>query len=161
MKRRSGFVSNSSSSSFIFIFRDGKPTAESLGKLIGSAAEYHWSGKSERIYDSGEIGKFMFNSLSGSASTLPEIKEHLSEFYNIDDEPDDSPDRYSWKLTTEQHKEETIKFSKKLVDLTKVFFDKNGFIYIVEFEDDAGGIERLVECGEYFSKIEHLKNSHH
>jgi hypothetical protein len=144
LKIRNGFVSNSSSSSFVVAFKDWIENAEDLKKVVyeeeecvtSLAGTFDTKTLSERIYFDmknqdyltfGEVFDEMFNYLSECSASK-----------NIDD-----------------LREEAFKRTKK-------FMDEDGTKYVFKFDfDDYDGIGYTLETEDTFKHLNYFSINHH
>ena len=82
MKIRKGFVTNSSSSSFIIAFKDRDAAEESVRKAIekNPPLDFSWSGLSEEEMIKKTI-TYMMNGIEDGITSLEEIKTALKDEY--------------------------------------------------------------------------------
>lgn len=149
MKVRSGFVSNSSSSSFILVF-DSKPSSvEELVTVLGDRTFTDGWGETE--YSTLELAQVIFYDLNRSDKDLDETllqefknKTYLDLWYETGRFNDDESDKRA--------KAELEKFKKKT---------EGKFVAVVNYSDNDGSMYCTLHSGEVFSNIEHIRVSHH
>lgn len=138
MKTRSGFVSNSSSSSFIVAF-DRKITKKYLKEVIfnncNSVTYDTWGGSTS--LSTNHLVDVIMENKKGPIS-LDEIESKISPT---------GDDEYGW-----EDDYQTIQFIK----------DNDGkFIYEFEFSDNNGNAESYLEHEGTFERMPHIVFSHH
>ena len=152
MKVRNGFVSNSSSSSFIVILDKKPESAEELGKEMGDCGTSNWNGtqhlSSEMVHD------IAFRDISVADSTMEQIEsEYKSAMY-----------RYNWdvKWGTPEYDAYEKAESERCEKLWQEFKEKNSkkFMAVVSYSDDYT-IGSMMEHGDVFRNIEVVCASHH
>ena len=182
MKIRNGFVSNSSSSSFIVIFDKKPESVEEVRSLL--------YGKSKAVINYDEkmstlvLAEIVFEDIEnpekcikcGDKKSIDKLVEEFEdifwspEYYTIPEEftPDKkdmdelatlSKDKYSderWK--------DISKISKKLAKIeAKKYLEiyKDKFILITNYSDNDGSIQSELEHGDTFRNLIHIQISHH
>jgi len=187
MKKRLGFVSNSSSSSFIIIFDKEPQNAEDVkGMLFPNTdvvAYYDYNISSNVASDIifRDIAKADIDTLgrnfeeliyavkyygSGEEWLIDSKDEDLLEFLRLDDEV--WGDWEKWKALPQDEKDK-IEEEKQTVKerVLKKMFDnfnretKDKFVYTAEFSDNDGEIYCTLEHGEVFEKVKHIRISNH
>jgi len=166
MKVRQGFVSNSSSSSFIIAFREKPSSQEELQKLLFGDAEileylddYNISTK--------EAAQIVFGDLTNPVGEK-EILEELDHGTPYGDTHLSEP-QYPYHLkygTPEYEKaqevfeDEQSKYHKNIADnfMAKT---KGMSYYIVEYCDNDGQTQCTLEHGGTFDNIPHIRVSKH
>ena len=155
MKVRNGFVSNSSSSSFVVVLDKKPENSSELKKVLFGKKEtykYEWS---EKVYQTSDIAEKVFKDMEDSIR-LTTMEELFGEFEDIenerfyqetDDFPSTDADR---ELILERAKKEYSKFVEK---------NSDKFVFLVSYADDGG--QAHLEHGPLFDRVEHLRISHH
>jgi hypothetical protein len=147
MKIRNGFVSNSSSSSFILVF-DKKPS--SIEELI-DILDLHRAGI--KGHTAEEAAKIIFKDVIEDKSKtldedlIQEFEDHLC--------PDFS-DKETTNRFFEQKRKEAIEMAEKFKNK-----NKNKYITVVSYGDNDGNLHSQLEHGNIFSKILNIRVSHH
>lgn len=205
MKIRNGFVSNSSSSSFIVMFPKKPETVEELlGYMFPGASkkdifENPWNWDDE-IYTKGQIAKSIFAKIDSYSFSVQDLKECFENgLYHYNDYPYnyfDNNGEIKQKLPGFQYDyyiDKYIGFDKKLLNRLKMkqenlhwsnkmsreeyndaleaiietdvqkFMETHGdkYIFICILSDNDGTYESILEHGEIFKNLEHIRISHH
>ena len=169
MKIRSGFVSNSSSSSFLVAFDKRPKTSKKLQEMMFNKIEERKDPYDDKkFYKTNEIAEQVFKDLKKQKpTTLKKAIEAVScswfstrpkfENYRIDKKANDEGlKNYDMKAF---NKDLLYKSTKVAED----FFEENKGkkIYIFTYSDKDGDFFIFMEHGNIFKKLEHLRLSHH
>ena len=179
MKIRTGFISNSSSSSFIVALPHKPKDAEDLKTMLFGKQEWHYTGYSYGDQDTDvptqEIAENVFKKI-GKKATIKDMVESIVHgwfrgfwdfpgHYSRDDDPDferiDFKDpKCSEKFEEKWAYEEKInnKRAKDIVDaFRKMNSDKH--IVVMSFSDNDG--EAVEEHSGIFRRVESIRTSYH
>ena len=156
MKIRHGFVSNSSSSSFIVVFPSEPKNVEDLQKMMfGDLVEIQSIYDNDIFYSANEIAKTVWNDMkTGNKPTRKHARE-VSMCGTMDLE--DSPSYNSYKNFEEYLKASEIFAKNKF----KKFMRKNEIFYIFKYSDNDGDYSSFLEHNGIFDNLKHLRISHH
>lgn len=165
---RNGFVSNSSSSSFILTSNEKITSKEQLEKLLGECNVYK--------YSSNEVLEYLFNEIKNQNedyNKMSDLKKLLyvnniryaEDLYQIliDDKSDDMSENERFSLDNLLENDEcniTIdEFKDRInnsLDKFKEEFKENKMVYNFSFCDEFGGIEASLVSGEIFRNIDEV-----
>lgn len=177
MKTRNGFVSNSSSSSFVVAFPHKPTSVEELQTvLFGNDEKYH-SPYGDASWSAREITEIVYRSLeSQSPSTLSAIADLAAEGYQlrqplettaaVDDfgEVEGMPELRDFEEGEETdwdaYEKACEKFGRKHA---QDFIAKHPDAVFFEFEysDNDGEMYTAMEHGSLFNRLPHMRVSHH
>ena len=176
MKIRNGFVSNSSSSSFIIALKEKPKSAKDLQNILFGEKEYFFidNPNCPAFIDpfsltSKEAAKTIFKDLKKPAS-LKEIKEELrwGTLYSKDKPkniryPKCPSYEENEALREKKEKEYDKKVNIYIEKVLKQFLQKtkNFKYFIVEYSDNDGALEAVLEHEGSFNKIPHIQVSKH
>lgn len=185
MKKRIGFVSNSSSSSFIIMFDKKPENANDIKEMlfgdneIVSYYDYNISSNVASDIIFRDIEEFneevVINDLDNliysirhypkESWLIDEDDEDLKEFIKLDKIWDDWD---KWKSMTEEEKQDFYKEQRKIKErilekMMKNFKNESDgkYIYTVTFSDNDGDIYCTLEHGGVFDKVQHIRISNH
>jgi len=190
MKIRKGFVSNSSSSSFVVVFPQIPISdIDVMQMMFGNPPKIRgvqgWGDESSSIYDVAgrvfdDISAQKHNDKEKICGELMEFdpqydggNRHLFEGLTIpsceDYEKEIVKKGLDWK--NEDHAEQIRKIRNRFYDkhdkffrkLTKMFLDyhRGEFIYVFEYGDHNGALEANCEQGDIFRYLPHVKINRH
>jgi hypothetical protein len=155
MKIRNGFVSNSSSSSFIIAFDEKPDSIEKIQKHLPSTISISNYG-----YDLYEVAKRIFYLINDSSQQgINSIYDKMQYGY-VFGEPE-----YDWNRDRNDSNYEK-EFERKRNDFylqkAKDFVESNKDKYIVCFSvEDYNDLDAFIESGSCFIKVPHIKISQH
>jgi len=162
MKTRTGFVSNSSSSSFMVGFEHKPTTMEEMKKLVFGDAEVH-----------GEWGEFFPTTglaaiiLSDIVDQAPMTKDQILEFLCQSDLPghpkmDDFPvpGGNKWEVDWDKYEAAKMVFAQERYD--QQFAKYEGKLEFYEFEyEDHTSVGSCLEHSGTFKRMVHVQVSNH
>ena len=184
MKIRNGFVSNSSSSSFVVIFDKKPESVEELQSILyGKSTRV--MGYDDRSFSTIELSKMIFNDITNvdniinpnDESSIEKVSNEFDNLFWLYDEYDNFPDFFEpdkisldelVKLNKDRYSDITWEVKEELINrLAKVeterFFEKfnDKFIVLVNYSDNDGSIECVIEHGDTFRNLNYIRISHH
>lgn len=168
MKIRNGFVSNSSSSSFVVAFPRKPLTAKDVKEILFGKERYfptyYPRDDQDKVVSTTKIAKTVFNDIENQS---PNDKKSILEGFEgwLDGAPsfpntwgNDSPDvsRKKW----DEYEKESIKYRNKCANKF-IKENKNTFIYVFSYSDNDGNFYSTMEHGGIFDKLNHRRISRH
>lgn len=172
MKIRNGFVSNSSSSSFIVAFpriplnwHDVRVMMFGDNPDAGVAYPFAFDGEENEFYSADQVAQTVFTDMQ-ERSMVPMHEEIIARAFEELESLDYLGEYF--KETDEKKREKLrIEADKKRLESAKIkakeFIKENKgcFVYELEYADDSGRYGATLEHGEIFSKLPHIRVSHH
>ncbi len=174
MKTRHGFVSNSSSSSFVVAFpHKPKNVTELQEMLFGDANTYpnpyHYEDdpRSQRNWPAAEIASIVFNDMKGQRGNKKRIREAMNGYFpgqpKLEQPKYDTGKKYEWggivydydawdKDLQVFYEEEAERFMAKNPDAK---------IFTFRYADEDGRLGSAMEHGDLFHKLPHVRISRH
>jgi hypothetical protein len=170
MKFRAGFVSNSSSSSFIICLPRRPKTVEELQSWLFPDGEKAVQGYGD-VYSTLQIARRVFLDISGDALAMSEMTEKLSRGTLVKGMFSDVKiPEYPMMLWDKTKEERTAAYAKYDDDMQRAateiaerFMSQNegSIFFAVNYADDCGDFESTMEHGHVFRHIPHQQISHH
>lgn len=164
MKIRNGFVSNSSSSSFVVALNKLPKNKDDIKKLFYDNCDKSFYLDVEKTIDTDTLSKIIWNDLKRQKPTksVNKIAKVINRGWGIESlqpDMDDFVDRKSLK-GWDKYEFARDDYAKSIA---KLFLNANKkrFIYILSFSDNAGDIEGHLEHGDTFDNVKHLTISCH
>lgn len=167
MKIRDGFVSNSSSSSFIIAFDKTPETAKEMKEILFGNKEiykdpyYSLYGGDIKGWSTLNVAQTVLNGIYDKKSLTPaEVVDAMQSGY-IDGEPD--PYDYvketggiDWDAYNIASKDNAEKLANRFLK-----GKENKQIYVLEYCDNDGRLDAALEHGGLFEKVDHITISNH
>lgn len=166
MKIRTGFVANSSSSSFILALPGEPKSAEELHIMLFPNGECQLEHPYEdgEWHDSTEVADTVWEDIQGGPATEEAFQAECRTGYREDDPKDepwndkDTPKqrRAKWDRDTERFNAHRAKWAEQL---RAQYAGKT--LYIVEYSDNDGPFPCFMEHGDVFRFVPHTRISKH
>lgn len=166
MKTRTGFVSNSSSSSFILIFDKDPSSIDNLTEMLGECNnydDYYGETTTEEV-----INRVHCDVMSKMPASIPELMDELGSnlswdiYKQMESRRHEFIDPITGKLDTDRYYEALeAEEAKQLAPMIEKFKRENAdkFVYILEYDDC--GSDAFLESGSAFSNVKNIRVSHH
>jgi hypothetical protein len=173
MKIRNGFVSNSSSSSFVVAFDKTPLNVDEMRKLLfGEDRSHRNEWDDSEGFSTWELAERVFDDMrEGGPLKLPAIAEELEGYVIYETlpgapRPPKSPDwGGDWNSPETRQKWADYDDAKKKhgEELAKLFRKRNpnAEIYKFHYGDDDGSFFSCLEHGGTFDALPHVRISHH
>jgi len=166
MKIRMGFISNSSSSSFIVVFDKRPKTKKELKELLfGDRKEYHDPYSSE-YWPTDDVVDIVWNDLKGQRSmTMEKIAKEIDAGW-FDDRPEfpdlDIEDREKYDAGWKKYENDSLKAAMRRAEVYFGHAVKEGKLIVnFHYSDNDSKLSCAMEHGDLFEKLEHDTVSHH
>ena len=172
MKIRNGFVSNSSSSSFVVAFPENPRDAEHVREMMFgdiTQLEYPYDIYDNRqppVYTTQDIAGTVFHDIQ--SQKVNNKKNIIEGFQGWLEGAPDSPDVWRRDDLSEDEKAKAWNDWNKEFDayvkdtaLTFMKARKNMYIYVFEYSDNDGEYGSMLEHGNIFKNLDHRRISRH
>jgi hypothetical protein len=170
MKIRSGFVSNSSSSSFIFALPKKPESVSELQTMLfgtdeGLGNPYTWDDKDIKIFPAEQVAEIVFRDIQDKHPSDPHLIEEAMRGWD-DGESFDTYERMRDLPQEEQNRlwDQQARISKEKTDQARRKFmaeTRGSAVYAIEISDGDGSIHSAMEHGDLFERVPHIQISHH
>lgn len=164
MKIRTGFVSNSSSSSFVVGFKTIPRSIEDVKKMLFGDREWYLAPYGDEKYTTERVAETVFNDMKGKLPlTRKAFIKATEDMADVDWDDKrfkikgkNSHDITDWDKLHKFQQEESAKLAEE-------FLEKNEDYYFYEFSyaDENGSYDGALEHGDLFAKLPHISISHH
>jgi hypothetical protein len=166
-KFRNGFVTNSSSSSFIVSFDKVPRTLKEVKKLLFTKDQVAYSGYySTECFSINDVAERVYQEIETAKSRSEEdLKRDMDGYF--DDAPDYCEYTRGLDYKSKEYKvayERFIKDHAEYIDKKyNAFMEKNKdkVVLTLNFSDNNGPLESAIEHGDLFNRLPHIKVSHH
>ena len=160
-KVRKGFVSNSSSSSFIVAFPKGfEPTTQSVADLLFGGTEgsqHYYDYRADHAVMARVIADDMQSQNPNDPVAI--VEEVMNDVnVNMDSYKIGGPNKYEYDWSALRLAEE-LAANKEIDKLMTKWVDKD--IYVFEYSDGDGSLGCCMEHGGTFDAVEHFRISKH
>jgi hypothetical protein len=171
MKIRSGFVSNSSSSSFLVAFSRAPASKEELKTLLFGGSQRYLSPYDKRVWPTDQVAETVWSDLKELKPLTPEqMVSKLAE--GTITGKYSSEYRDSWKEYMDAKTPEArdkaydvmqANITKRASEVAAKFTSKNTGAKFFEFHysDNDGSYGTDLEHGDLFANLPHIRVSHH
>lgn len=168
MKIRNGFVSNSSSSSFVVAFPKKPMTIKDVKEMLFGKEEYfptyYPRDDQDKLILTTKIARTVFNDIK---SQRPNDKKSIYGGFEgwLDGAPSFPDDwrngsEYVRRKKWDKYEKESIKYRNKCANKF-IKENKNTFIYVFSYSDNDGNFYSTMEHGGIFDKLNHRRISRH
>lgn len=165
MKIRNGFVSNSSSSSFIVAFSKEPTSVEEVQKEVFKELEYVGQPyDSFTVFSTTYLAKIIFEDIQKQKPNIEEsiidsveggwFKGHVD--YKDFETPGNKNGAFDWEGYDKANKVAAKKVTDKFIE-----DNKDKFIYVFSFSDNDPDPYSTLEHGEIFRNLNHIQTSYH
>jgi len=168
VKIRQGFISNSSSSSFIVAFKENPKSMPELQEMLfGNEAYYRdpWHGAE---YPTSSVASRVWESLKSQEPMVVDKMNELLTGYIIGPYAENFPEpKYEAKWGEPDYEKKLEEYYNLMDERAKKISEDfklknpNAVFYEFEYEDHNGALESAMEQGDLFRKLPHIKISNH
>jgi hypothetical protein len=168
MKIRTGYVSNSSSSSFIVAFAEVPKTVEEMRKMLfGNTQTYAHPYQEGHGYPTVQVAETVFKDLKAHKPILPDgVGEEVSGGY-FEGYPKIDLWEFHQDMTENERRtmyEEERRIIREAAEAFAANFIKENVgkkFFVFSYSDNESSYESALEHGDLFRNMPHLRISHH
>ena len=155
-----GYVSNSSSSSFIVAFPKKPESVGDVQKILFGDEEYYYSPYGDR-FEVEEIANVVYNDIKNQeANDFVRMHESVGNGWFAGSLDVDLFRKEDDKIDWEEYSAENGKIVDKIIlDFMKK--NKGSFFYVFDYSDNDGEMYSSMEHGDLFDNLDYIKTSHH
>ena len=167
MKIRNGFVSNSSSSSFVVAFDKEPKNEKEVHKMMFNEEKFHYDyfhwcdGETDtNKYDAYKISRTIFKEIEklGQATQKEMVESVANGLVDYDNlkKYEDKNGKVDWgEVEKEEYRLGREKVKKFIKD------NKDNVFYVFQFSDNDSKFDAVLEHTHIFKNLEHIQNSLH
>ena len=164
MKVRTGFVSNSSSSSFVAGFKTIPRSIEDVKHMLFGDSEWYCAPYDDEKYSTERVAETVFNDMKNKRPlTLEEFLKATDDMADIDYDDErfkikgkGSYDTTDWDKLHKFQKQESAKMAKEFLEANKDYY-----FYEFSYADENGSYDGALEHGGLFDNVPSIRMSHH
>ena len=167
MKTRSGFVSNSSSSSFIVAFDKKPETVEELQRMLFGDEKHYSDPYDSRSWPARTVAETVFQDMQKQGPLDREALEAAMEGVEVQDPEWHAAFEKFLKCQGPYSNADYEKLNKTTLIAKNRVLDRwnkdnpGKLFYEFEYSDNEGFYSSALEHGDLFADMSHLKISHH